>query len=88
MLVSALAALLVLNLVTIVHYWEDKRRAVAGAWRIPESTLLFLAMIGGSPGALLACRLFRHKIRKQPFAGFLLFTAAVQAGALAGYLAG
>jgi uncharacterized membrane protein YsdA (DUF1294 family) len=88
MLPAALALLVLLNLVTIGHYWEDKRRARAGAWRIPESTLLGLAAIGGSPGALLACRLFRHKTRKQPFATLLQLTAFIQAGALAGYLAG
>ena len=71
--------LLLINLATILHYWEDKRRARAGEWRVPESTLLGLAAIGGSPGALLACRLFRHKTRKQPFAMLLLLTAAAQA---------
>jgi uncharacterized membrane protein YsdA (DUF1294 family) len=78
--------LLLINAVTVWRYWEDKRRARAGAWRIPESTLLGLAAIGGSPGALLACRLFRHKTRKQPFATLLLLTAALQAGATGGWL--
>jgi uncharacterized membrane protein YsdA (DUF1294 family) len=88
MALPALALLILLNLVTIAHYWVDKRRSVTGGWRIPESTLLGLAAIGGSPGALLACRLFRHKTRKQPFAALLQLTAFIQAGALAGFLAG
>jgi uncharacterized membrane protein YsdA (DUF1294 family) len=88
MLPAALALLLLVNLVTVFRYWDDKRRASAGAWRVPEATLLGLAAIGGSPGALLACRLFRHKTRKQPFATLLLLTAAVQAGAAAGWLLG
>ena len=82
------SALLLVNVVTMFGFWEDKRRAVAGAWRVPESTLLGLAAIGGTPGALLACRLFRHKTRKQPFATLLLVTGAVQSGALAGFLIG
>ena len=86
MTIPVLALLLVVNLVTVFRFWEDKRRAAAGAWRVPESTLLGLAAIGGTPGALLACRLFRHKTRKQPFATLLLLTGAVQAGALAGFL--
>ena len=83
-----LALLLLVNLVTMFRFWEDKRRALAGAWRVPESTLLGLAAIGGTPGALLACRLFRHKTRKQPFASLLLLTGAIQSGALAGFLLG
>lgn len=83
---SAALILLLINLVTILYYWEDKKRARARAWRVPESTLLALAAIGGSPGALLACRLLRHKTRKQPFATLLLLTAAAQAGAACGWL--
>ncbi|HEX8468101.1 MAG TPA: DUF1294 domain-containing protein [Allosphingosinicella sp.] len=88
MAVPLLAALLLVNLVTLFRFREDKRRAVAGAWRVPESTLLALAAIGGTPGALLACRLFHHKTRKQPFATLLLLTGAAQAGALAGFFLG
>lgn len=79
-------ALLLVNIVAMFRFREDKRRAEAGAWRVPESALLGLAAIGGTPGALLACRLFRHKTRKLPFATLLLLTAAVQAGAVAGFL--
>ena len=85
---GALWLLLLVNLLTMFCFWDDKRRAAAGAWRVPESRLLGLAALGGTPGALLACRLFRHKTRKQPFATLLLLTGAVQAGALAGFLAG
>ena len=89
MLVPSLILLLLLvNLLTMFRFWDDKRRAAAGAWRVPESTLLGLAAIGGTPGALIACRLFRHKTRKQPFATLLLLTAALQAGAAAGFLLG
>lgn len=88
MLVAGLVLLLLVNIVTMVHFWEDERRAVAGAWRVPEASLLGLAAIGGTSGARLACRLFRHRTRKQPFATLLLLTGAVQAGALAGFLFG
>ncbi len=80
------AALLVLNLWTMVRFWQDKQRARAGERRIAEADLLGLALIGGTPGAFLARHLFRHKTRKQPFSTHLWLIAAIQAGALIGLL--
>ena len=80
----AAPALLLVNLLTIQRFWSDKRRAVAGARRIPEADLLWLAALGGSPGALLARRAFRHKTRKEPFGTRLLLICAVQIGLLVG----
>ncbi|UTP38938.1 DUF1294 domain-containing protein [Phenylobacterium sp. LH3H17] len=57
----------------------DKARAERGDRRIPERTLLTLAAIGGSLGALAAQQAFRHKTRKQPFGGILLVILAAQA---------
>ena len=59
--------LIIANLLTCLAFAIDKRRAVRGEWRIPETTLLLLAMLGGGPGAKLAQWRFRHKTRKQPF---------------------
>ena len=81
----ALGALLILNAWTMLRFWQDKERAIAGARRIAEADLLGLAIIGGSPGALLARHLFRHKTRKQPFSTWLLLIAALQAGAIIGF---
>lgn len=78
---------LLVNLLTMLLFWQDKRRAVAGGRRIREADLLGLALVGGSPGALFARRLFRHKTRKQPFSTRLLLIAAIQLGALIGLVA-
>lgn len=83
----ALCAALLVNAAAILAFAEDKRRAVAGEWRIRESTLLSLAALGGSPGALWARRRFRHKTRKQPFATMLDVIAMVHAGLAIGLAA-
>ena len=86
MLPLALLWLALINLWTIHRFHDDKRRAIAGARRIPEASLLQLALLGGTPGAFLARRLFRHKTRKEPFSTRLMLIAAVQAGAAAALL--
>ena len=55
--------LLAINLVTFAVYGADKRRAKRGAWRVPEKTLFLLPLLGGSVGALLGMRAFRHKTK-------------------------
>jgi uncharacterized membrane protein YsdA (DUF1294 family) len=52
------------SVIAFLAYRSDKRRAEAGAWRIPESTLHILELIGGWPGAFLGQRTFRHKTAK------------------------
>jgi uncharacterized membrane protein YsdA (DUF1294 family) len=82
----ALPFLVLVNLWTVVRFWQDKQRAMAGDRRISESDLLGLALIGGSPGALLARRLFRHKTRKEPFSTQLWVIVALQVGTAIGLL--
>ncbi|WP_448662328.1 DUF1294 domain-containing protein [Sphingomonas sp. CJ20] len=86
MLLPAALLLLAVNLLTVLRFWQDKRRAARGGWRIPERELLGLALVGGTPGAFAARRLFRHKTRKQPFSTGLWVIAMVQAGAAAGWM--
>lgn len=86
MLVAAIAMFLVLvNLMTLLCFQHDKQRAVTGGRRVRESDLLLLAFIGGSPAALLARRMFRHKTRKEPFSTYLLLIVMVQVGAALGF---
>ena len=51
------------NLVTFTVYGVDKAKARRGAWRVPEKTLFLLPLLGGSVGALLGMRVFRHKTK-------------------------
>lgn len=64
--------LIAANLIAFVLMVLDKRKAEAGDRRIPESTLLLWAFIGGAFGTVAAARLVRHKTRKQPFATWML----------------
>lgn len=62
-----LGYLLLSNLVAFVVYGIDKYKARNGKWRISESTLLMLAMFGGSIGAWLAMKVFHHKTMHKKF---------------------
>lgn len=45
----------------------DKQRAIKNQWRIKESTLLLMGVIGGFIGGLLGMRIFHHKTKKLYF---------------------
>ena len=59
--------LIVINIVTWIAFGLNKWKAKSGKWRIPERTLLLLALAGGSLGALAGMIMFRHKTRKAKF---------------------
>jgi uncharacterized membrane protein YsdA (DUF1294 family) len=80
------AALLLVNLLTLLAFRADKAAAVARTPRMPERRLLALAALGGTPAAYAARRLWRHKTVKQPFTAQLHGIAALQCLALAAAL--
>ena len=55
------------NVLTFFVYGIDKSKARQGKWRISEATLLLLAVIGGSIGAWLGMRVWRHKTMHKKF---------------------
>jgi uncharacterized membrane protein YsdA (DUF1294 family) len=55
------------NVLTFFVYGIDKWQARQGKWRISEATLLLLAVIGGSIGAWLGMRVWRHKTMHKKF---------------------
>ena len=63
----ALAYLAIINLVTFITYGIDKLKAKRSKWRIPEATLLCLAVIGGSIGAWLGMKAWHHKTQHKKF---------------------
>ena len=69
-----------INVVTFLVYGLDKWKAKQGAWRIKESTLLLLAAVGGSVGALLGMQVFRHKTKHLQFTVGVPLILLVQIG--------
>ena len=59
--------LLGINLLTFFIYGIDKWKAKRNKWRVPEATLLMLAALGGSVGALLGMSVFHHKTKHKKF---------------------
>lgn len=59
--------LIAINVITFLTYGIDKLKAKKGKWRIPESTLLLLAIIGGSIGAWLGIKVWHHKTLHKKF---------------------
>ncbi len=82
-LVLVLTYLVILNVLTLGLFWWDKRCAIERRWRMPESTLLTLCLIGGSLGAKTGQGIFRHKTRKEPFRTSLNAIAVLHVGFLA-----
>jgi len=74
--------LFAVNLFTVATYGLDKWLAKRDGWRIPEVTLFLLAFVGGSPGAFLAMRVFRHKTVKGTFRIVFWLIVALQVALL------
>lgn len=72
------ACVISINLITLLFYGYDKHQAGNNGFRIPEIVLHLLALIGGSPGALLGQILFRHKTRKVKFSFVFIMIVIIQ----------
>lgn len=70
------------NVITFVVYGIDKLKAKKGKWRVPETTLLLLAIIGGSVGAWCGVKVWHHKTMHAKFKYGIPLIMAVQVGLL------
>ena len=68
----------VINLIGFFAMFLDKQKAKRGKWRIPEKTLFWLAVIGGSLGTTLGMHMFRHKTKHWYFKFGMPFILIVQ----------
>ena len=59
--------LILINLITFLAMYIDKRKAKKGKRRISEKTLFTLVALGGGIGGIAGMYLFRHKTKKTKF---------------------
>jgi uncharacterized membrane protein YsdA (DUF1294 family) len=70
--------LISINLVTFIAYGTDKKAAKSKDWRIPESNLHTLEVLGGWAGAILGQKIFRHKTNKRSYQNFFWLLMIVE----------
>lgn len=73
-----LVYLLIINAAAFALMLEDKWKAKKNRWRIPEATLMGVAALGGSIGALAGMYLVRHKTQHPKFTLGIPLILAVQ----------
>ena len=56
-----LAYFILVNVVAFIAFGADKFKSIKEFRRIPESSLMLLAIVGGSIGALFGMKVFNHK---------------------------
>ena len=78
----AAAYLALVNIAAFIAFGVDKRRAIKGAFRIPEVRLHLLALMGGFAGGFAGMHLFRHKRRKISFLAPFFLASILSAAAL------
>ena len=74
--------LLIINALAWLFMLADKLKAKKKAWRIPEATLMGIALLGGSLGGMLGMLMFRHKTRHLKFSMGLPIIFVLQLTAL------
>lgn len=64
---ALLIYMLTVNVITFIMYGIDKWKAKSGRWRISESTLLLMAVVGGALGAQIGMNVWHHKTLHKKF---------------------
>lgn len=82
MIALLLFCIIGVNVITFVVYGIDKLKAKKGKWRVPETTLLLLAIVGGSVGAWCGVKVWHHKTMHAKFKYGIPLIMAMQVGFL------
>ena len=83
LLISVLAAVAIMNILSFCLMAYDKRCAKQGKWRVPEKTLFLVTACFGGLGGVLGMQLLRHKTQHWYFAVFFPLFLVIQIAALA-----
>ncbi len=77
-----LCIMIIMSLILFITMGVDKKRAVKGAYRVPERKLFTLAILGGAIGGWIGMYVFRHKTRHMKFVILFPLIAVLQLAAL------
>lgn len=59
--------LILINFLSFILFGIDKKRASRKAWRISESFLILISLLGGATGSIIGMVIFKHKLSKRKF---------------------
>jgi uncharacterized membrane protein YsdA (DUF1294 family) len=82
-----LALLVIVNILTLAAFLEDRRRAKNGLNRVADMHLLMLVLFGGGLGGFAAQQVTGHRRDEEPFASQLVVLLGLQIGAAIGFFA-
>lgn len=71
----------VASIACFIGYALDKRAAEHRQWRVSETILLMVGLVGGWPGAILAQEIYRHKTKKPAFRVLFWMSVAINMAA-------
>ena len=77
-ILAAVAAVMIMNIVSFALMRHDKKRARQGKWRVPEKTLSLVTACFGGLGGVLGMKVFHHKTRHWYFKVFFPVLLAIQ----------
>ena len=59
--------MVIINFISFIVFGVDKSKSQKNQWRIKESTLIVLSLLGGSIGSMIGMIVFHHKLNKKKF---------------------
>ncbi len=59
--------LIIINIISNLLFFIDKKKAIKNKRRISEKTFMILSVLGGGVGIILGMKTYRHKTLKNKF---------------------